>query len=402
MASVRRSDETADVRLSRVARSWQACALSSIVIIAERIAPSRGGLAVATARIAQHALASGHEVHVLYPSKDAPPGGRGRKVIEGLVHHPVGALSREDDTLMAWAQHAQDVILAQGAKLVHGVYASRAGYLAALLGRQLKLPSIVSLRGNDLDRGLFRAADLPFLERALTWATAVTGVSSALCAKAEALFGVQPRHITNSVDAQAFSPQAADNSLRATLGLGTGPVLGFLGELREKKGMRYLLPAVDALEGTSLLLIGGVRQDAQEALRAFENMAPEAYQRIKVVEYDRAAERLCRLMALCDLMVFPSLYDGTPNAVLEAMAAARPILATDAGGQRDLIEHGKSGGLLPVGRLDRLPEAIEEFLAMPRAEREKMGKAARQQVIERHAPEHERAAYQALYESLGV
>ncbi len=374
--------------------------MSSILFIAERVAPARGGLAVATARIASHAQAAGWDVHLVYPSKEAPPGGRGRRVIEGAVHHPIGLLPKEDDTLMAWSQHAEDLARTHEIRCIHGIYATRAGYLAASLGLELGLPSVVSLRGNDMDRGRFRAADLPFLERSLRWATAVTGVSEALCQRARALFGVNAKHITNAVDAQAFGPQSADASLRASLGVGQAPLIGFLGELREKKGMRYLLPAIDALEDVHLLLIGGVRADAKPALEAFKKMAPKAWSRIHIVDYDRSPQRLSRMMALCDLMVFPSLYDGTPNAVLEAMAVGRPILATDAGGQRDLIEHGVSGGLLPVGRLDRLPEAIEEFLAMPKNAREKMGKAARKRAVERHALESERSAYGDLWGSL--
>lgn len=304
---------------------------------------------------------------------------------------------------MAWSQHAEDVIRAEGLDLLHGVYATRAGYIATLLGRRLGLPSIVSLRGNDLDRGLFRAQDLPFLERALTNATAVTGVSRALCETAERVFGVEVRHITNSVDGEVFRPEAKDNSLVASLGLVKGRTIGFLGELREKKGMRFLLPAFDVVrrnEEAALLLIGGVREDAKAAFDHFAEVAPEAFHRIRVVEYDRDPARLNRLLALCDLMVFPSLYDGTPNAVLEAMACARPILATDAGGQRDLIDNGETGGLLPVGKIDLLPDAIEELLQLPEERREAMGKAARSHVLEHHRPEQEREAYRALYAEL--
>lgn len=389
--------------MSTVSRAKIGVNVGGVALIAERVAPKRGGLAVATARIARHASSSGERVHVIYPSREAAGGARGKKVIDGVVYHPVGALSKEDETLMAWSQHAEDVIRSEKLDLVQGVYATRAGYLAALLGRRLRLPSIVSLRGNDLDRGLFRAQDLPFLERALTGATAVTGVSRALCETAERLFDVKARHITNSVDAETFRPEAKDNSLVASLGLVKGRTLGFLGELREKKGMRFLLPAFDVVSrqaDATLLLIGGVREDAREAFEHFARVAPEAFDRIRVVEYDRDPNRLNRLLALCDLMVFPSLQDGTPNAVLEAMACGRPILATDAGGQRDLIQNGETGGLLPVGKIDLLPEAIEELLALPAERLEAMGKAARSHVLEHHRPEQERDAYRALYAEL--
>ncbi|MBK8011682.1 MAG: glycosyltransferase [Deltaproteobacteria bacterium] len=97
---------------------------------------------------------------------------------------------------------------------------------------------------------------------------------------------------------------------------------------------------------------------------------------------------------------FPSLFDGTPNALLEAMAAGRPILSTDAGGQADLIEHGVTGALLSTERLDVLPDAIEEMLDLDPRERAQMGERARAFVATNHRLDDERCAYQALYARL--
>ncbi len=376
------------------------------LIIAERALPDRGGLAVASSRIAAHAAALG-PAHLLALSRDAPPGGRAQKIVksteragEDVVQHLVGPLAREEDTLMALTDHALELIDLHGLDLVHGVYATRAGYVATIAAAARGLPSIVSLRGNDLDRGLFRARDLPFLQHAVSRASFVTGVSRALCERASRVFARPVEHITNSVDADAFKPETADNSLIATLGLGDAPVLGFVGELREKKGMRFLLPAFAELSrrrDAHLLLIGGVRADAQEAFEAFTRAAPEARARVHALEYSRKPGRLSRLLGLCDLLVFPSLQEGTPNAVLEAMAAERVILATAVGGHLDLITHGETGALISLSALDRLPGAIEEMLDLPKETRAKMARAARAHVVEHHAPARERAAYHGLY-----
>jgi len=280
------------------------------------------------------------------------------------------------------------------------VYATRAGYVATLVARRLGIASVVSLRGNDFDRGLFRAQDLPFLEQAVTHAGVATAVSRALADGAERVFARPVIHVTNSVDPELFRPERRDGTLAAALGVGDGAVLGFVGELREKKGMRFLLPAFADLlrrRPAHLLLIGGVRDDAAAALRAFEQSAPEAFGRLHVVDYERDAARLSRLLALCDALVFPALFEGTPNSVLEAMAAGRPLLATAVGGHLDLIEHGKSGALLPLSELDRLPQAIEELLDLPEVERDALGKAARERVAAQHRPEDESAAYAAVY-----
>ena len=82
------------------------------------------------------------------------------------------------------------------------------------------------------------------------------------------------------------------------------------------------------------------------------------------------------------------------------MAAARPVLATDVGGHRDLIVHGDTGALLSPRDLNRLPEAIGEMLDLSEPERAALGSRARAYVIARHSPEAERDAYAALYRQL--
>ncbi|MBK8011606.1 MAG: glycosyltransferase family 4 protein [Deltaproteobacteria bacterium] len=377
--------------------------MGTLLIVAERVEPKRGGLAVATSRIARHAVEAAMSVHIVYPSKEVAPGLSGRREREGIVHHPVGVSGRLDEDFMALHHHTLAIARAARADVIHGIYATRPGWVAATVGCELSIPSVVSLRGNDLDRGLWRSDELPFLRGALTTASAATGVSRALCQRASAIFGRPVEHITNAVDVERFRPEARDPSLVASLELQGLEVIGFLGELRAKKGMRFLLPAFDALRArrdVALLLMGGVRDDARDAFLAFQRMAPEASARVRVIDYVRDPDRLSRLMALCDLMVFPSLFDGTPNALLEAMAAGRPILATDAGGQADLVEHGVTGAVLPIDRLDVLPDAIDEMLDLDSAERAAMGTRARAFVTEHHGLEDERRAYQDLYARL--
>ena len=80
-----------------------------------------------------------------------------------------------------------------------------------------------------------------------------------------------------------------------------------------------------------------------------------------------------------DLFVQSSDYEGTPNAVLEAMALETPIVATDAGGTAELVEDGVHGRILPIGRVDRLIHAMQEALADSNAAR-KMADRARLRV----------------------
>ncbi len=371
-----------------------------VAIVSERSPADRGGLAVSTLRIAQQAVARGEDVHVLCWSKEAAPGARRTRQRDGMTIHHVGKLERGEDALMALTHHTADVVAEQQLSLVHGVYALAAGHAAAVAAAWCGVASLVSIRGNDFDRGLFRTSDLPLLQSALSRATLVTAVTREACHRASRTFARTVRYLPNSVDAGAFRPETADNSLVASLGLADGAVIGFSGELREKKGMRYLLPAFAKLaqrRSARLLLIGGVRSDARPAWEAFMAAAPEAADRVHLLDYQRSAKRLSNLLSVCDLLVFPSVYEGMPNAVMEAMAVARPVLATQVGGHVDLIESGTTGALLPLSELDHLPEAMEELLDLPIEQRHALGAAARQRMIETFNPQQESEAYARMY-----
>ena len=80
-----------------------------------------------------------------------------------------------------------------------------------------------------------------------------------------------------------------------------------------------------------------------------------------------------------DLFVQSSEYEGTPNAVLEAMALETPIVATDAGGTAELVRHNVDGRIVPIHNADRLFHAIEAALSDARGTR-RMVERARQRV----------------------
>ena len=98
-----------------------------------------------------------------------------------------------------------------------------------------------------------------------------------------------------------------------------------------------------------------------------------------------------------DLMVFPSLWDGMPNALLEAMACGRPVLASAAGGIRDVVERGRSGLLLELAELDGFAAAALQAAALPEARRAELGREARRRVETAFSLDVERQALLAAY-----
>ena len=208
--------------------------------------------------------------------------------------------------------------------------------------------------------------------------------------------GVQRlRVVPNSVDLDLFRPSTPDDSLIKSLGIRTDEaVLGFSGELRHKKGITPMLASfreVRRVRPACLLIIGEVRARDQAVLTSFAAEDPDSHSRLIVTGHLADQHDIVRHLLLCDLFLQPSYWDGLPNSVLEAMACERVVLASDAGGIPEAIEHGRSGFLLKRMELQRLGEAILELLSISVRQREQIGLAARRRV-----EEHFSAACEAL------
>jgi L-malate glycosyltransferase len=95
------------------------------------------------------------------------------------------------------------------------------------------------------------------------------------------------------------------------------------------------------------------------------------------------------------------LTEAMSNSIQEAMAAGRPVVATDVGGNPELVEDGRTGLLVPSRNPVALAQAIEKLLADPEL-RERMGRAARRRVAERFSLERSIETFETLYASLLV
>jgi glycosyltransferase involved in cell wall biosynthesis len=110
-------------------------------------------------------------------------------------------------------------------------------------------------------------------------------------------------------------------------------------------------------------------------------------------------DHMPELLALSDICVLSSRAEGFPNAVLEYMAAGRPVVATDVGGIREAVSEGKSGYLVAPGDADQMADRILRLLKDP-AQAEAMGKLGRTIVEQRFSCEAQLANTEALYDRL--
>lgn len=102
-----------------------------------------------------------------------------------------------------------------------------------------------------------------------------------------------------------------------------------------------------------------------------------------------------------DVAVLPSHSESLSNAVLEYMAAARPVVATDVGANAKLVRHGRDGIIVPPGDDTALAEGIGKLLADPMTARV-MGRSARERVAANYSRETMRRNFEALYLRLAL
>ncbi len=368
-----------------------------ILFLTERFAPDIGGVAKSSGRIAQALARIGASVDVLAWTKSLPPGELASESVSGVTVHRLGLFGGLDFSL----QHSLNVLewLHEQRSFdgVWGHYVFPAGFMATMFAEMTGLPSTVSLRGNDIDRLMFPPGDFARLQWTLQRASVLTAVSADLAKKVEVILGrsANTQVIGNAVDLETFTLRSPDQNLRRQLGIAEDEaVLGFCGELRQKKGLPHLLRAlrtVRAVRPACLLVIGDVRMRERAVLSEFAAECPEDAARLVITGQLHEPSEVARHLALCDLLLLPSLWDGLPNALLEGMAAGVPILASDAGGIPEVIEHGRTGFLVPRSQLHRLGEATLEVLGLPSPQRAEMIVAARRTVETRYSNSVEEA-----------
>jgi phosphatidylinositol alpha-1,6-mannosyltransferase len=371
-----------------------------ICLLSDTYPPDVGGVAVSARRLASGLVRAGHTVHVCVRDTLLPPGRMQRD--DGSdgdpIVHRLGPYKHPRDTLTAWSELAIRLGRQEEIDLYHGFFLAYAGFIAAYTARLLGVPSVVSARGNDLERLIFDAARASFTLEALRLSDAVTAVSRELAARATALVPqANVYHVPNGVDADRFCPAEPKPCWEAD----PGAALGFVGEARVKKGLAILLNAfaqIAAVRPAHLVLVGGVREKDAPILDLFRRQHPDlSLQVVPYLDHDQ----LPGVYNALDLLLFPSFRDGLPNALLEAMACARPVIATPVGGIADVVRDGVNGFLVPPSDTDALAQRTLVLLD-DQTTCQTVGSAARETILQAYTPHQELQANLAVYRALGV
>jgi glycosyltransferase involved in cell wall biosynthesis len=199
--------------------------------------------------------------------------------------------------------------------------------------------------------------------------------------------------IANGVDVQAFESGRPLPTLR---GAG-GKVVGVVARLDMQKGFEYLLRAVRELclsFPTLQVVIVGEGPDR----KAIEDLIKEYGLQCNVMLAGQQSD-MPGVYAAMDIFVLPSLNEGLPMTVLEAMAASKPVVATRVGAIPSVIQNGENGLLVDPGDTDCLRQAIASLLNDPGRCR-RIGEQAHDWVSRNYTSEVMAQKYRQLYEEI--
>ena len=193
-------------------------------------------------------------------------------------------------------------------------------------------------------------------------------------------------------------PEVDPSAVRAEFGFPAGsPLLIFIGRLAPQKAVDDLLSALDLLQHTEpdlrTLIVGDGPLGEQLRTKA------HAFTLDDTVKFLGHRDDVPRLLAASDVLVLPSLYEGLPNVVLEAMRFRKPVVATSAPGTTEVVVDGETGRLVPMRDFVALARAIRELIRDPEKAR-RMGEAGRSRVEAEFRAETMVERFATLYEEI--
>lgn len=357
--------------------------------------------------IARHVVARGHQVDLVLPAHPK----LGRDEEKGLrffpfVYAPVASLnvwgyaqSMNADRGFRWKTLlvAPFAALATTAAVrrrlsresydvVHAHWVVPGGILSRGPAASARKPLVLSLHGSDVFAAERSAVVGRAARRAFASAGAVTACSSDLRDRAIALGAgaERTRTVPYGADADFFGgpplPEAQRETMRRRLGAkSTQTLVVAVGRLVEKKGFSHLIDSIADAPGLHLAIVGDGDLHGQLEARARAS-------RSSVTLAGRFARSEIREALHCaDIVAVPSIVDskgnvdGLPNALLEAMAAGRPIVASRVAGIPDVLEDGIEGVLVPPKDPPSLRAALTRLGSDPSL-RAELGRAAESRV----------------------
>lgn len=344
----------------------------------------------------------------------------GQRQVSGLCSylrqwgHEVGIVARPGSKLESWTAeesfelfsvdmrstlslrsvlHIKSIIAGLKPDVVH-MHASRAHVLGAAAAKLAGARVVIATRRMDDPIKMI----WPNTSAYGKWTTALVAISAAVrdvmvnCGVDAAKIHTIP----SGTDIERFKNAASDPQFRRGLsGDPAWPVVSTAASLAERKGIRFLLEAAHLLKKSGKpvrVVIAGDGEQRGELQQNADRLSVEC-------SFLGRYSDMPALLASSDIFVMPSLSEGLGVAVLEAMAAGKPVVASAVGGLKESVIDGKTGYLIPPANPQALADALMKLLSNPSLV-DQLGSAGQARAAEKYSLENMAKGNESLYHTL--
>ncbi len=396
--------------------------MTRVLHILDHSLPMHSGYTFRTRAILKAQQAAGFEVRGITGQRHTAEG-PSTETVEGLDFSRTEGVQKGPPVLSEWLEvgsfgRAIDRLCDDWQPdLLHAHSPAICGLAALRVARRRGIPLVYEIRafwedaavGNgtgtegSLKYRLTRSLENRVVAGANAVVTICEGLRADLIARGvdQAKLSIMP----NGVDLGLFgNPVPRDPALAAELGLGDGPVVGFIGSFYDYEGIDDLIAAMPMLTarlpGAKLLLVGGGPMEAALRAQAETSPAKDAIRFVGRVPHSEVE----RYYALVDLMAYPRKKSRltdlvTPLKPLEAMAQRQLVAASNVGGHRELMTDGVTGTLFPPDDPAACAASLADLLGAPEIWEGRRA-AALAHVAERHDWARNIHRYQDVYQRL--
>ncbi len=361
--------------------------------------PTHGGSGVVATELGKHLAERGHEVSFISYETPLRLGHLPERVSYHQVEIEQYPLLRHFPYTLALASKMGEVARLQKLDILHAHYAIPFGS-AALLAKQIvterPLKVVMTLHGTDITLVGNNASFRPVTKMTIDRADAVTVVSRFLQEETYRQFGVKRtlHVIHNFIDPERHESDPCPCIPRCSPG--SEKTLMHISNFRPVKRIRDVVSifAHVSEEIDSRLILVGDGPEIPIAREMGENLGL-----LDRMVFVGVVDQVAPLLNAADLFLLPSSTESFGLVALEAMASGVPVIASDIGGIPEVVEHGVTGYLAPVGDVERMAAYAVELLR-DEERRCQFGSAAKARARSHFNYEDIVPEYEALYENL--
>jgi glycosyltransferase involved in cell wall biosynthesis len=331
-----------------------------IAIITSRFPPKwLAGIEIVTYNLAKHLVKKGHEIHVVTSRDEELP--NFDKDNGFYIHRIAWSKIRNIGMLLFWMKIFLKIRTIKP-DIVH-VQCLSMSISALLIRKFLDIPYIIYGHGwyfSDIHQ-LYRKK---LFKIALQNAAAVIVLTESMKKQFVQDYEGPIFIIPNGIDLDRFRGLSR-HTARKDLGINEDQkIILYTGRLHNHKGVQFLIAAMSKITHdephSKLLIVGEDQGEKQKIIKMIEELKLE--QKIQLLNQVEP-EKVLFFMSAADVFVLPSIREGFPNVLLEAMGSGLPIVCTNVDGLSEIVKDGENGFLVPPENVEQLAEKIIVLLS---------------------------------------